>query len=112
MTTLRFYEKELPGLFPIVKTRGGHRRYQPLEVARFSAVRRLTESGVVKLSQVRRAIASRGDYDPVRQDLELLRKLVLEQSERLEDLARRLSHVESRVGQLEAALPRRRGWFK
>jgi DNA-binding transcriptional MerR regulator len=27
VTTLRFYERELPRLFPIRKTAGGHRRY-------------------------------------------------------------------------------------
>ena len=72
VSTLRFYERELSGLFHIRKTAGGHRRYSEADVARFATVRRLSESGGLGLSEVRRAVRSRGDEEPLREEVERL----------------------------------------
>jgi MerR family transcriptional regulator/heat shock protein HspR len=112
VTTLRFYERELPGLFQIRKTRGGHRRYGPADVTRFVAVRRLTETEGVKLSHVRRAIDSRGNHEPLREDLERLRALLRDQSQRLEELLHRVTQLESRFQQIQGTAPRRRRWLR
>lgn len=109
VTTLRFYERELPALFPLRKTPGGHRRYTPRDVQRLAAVRRLTEAGGLTLSDLRRVIVSRGDREPLREDLDALRQSQADQSASLEDLGRRLRDLESRLSELEAS--RRRGWF-
>jgi MerR family redox-sensitive transcriptional activator SoxR len=103
VTTLRFYEKELPGLFGVKKTRGGHRRYDEDAVARFAAVRRLTRGGL-PLADVRRAVVGRdGPADaPPRPGDERL----------LEDLTARLATLEARVARLETSTARRRGWFR
>jgi MerR family transcriptional regulator, light-induced transcriptional regulator len=103
VTTLRFYEKELPGLFGVRKTPGGHRRYDDEAIARFAAVRRLTRGGM-PLADVRRAVLARaapaGEAGPsVHAPL-------------VEDLSERLVALEGRVARLETATARRRGWFR
>ena len=110
VTTLRFYERELPGLFQIRKTRGGHRRYGPTDIARFATVRRLTEG--VKLSEVRQAIDSRGNQEPLRDDLERLRALLRDQSQGLEELFHRVLQLEDRLRQIPGTSARRRRWFR
>jgi MerR family copper efflux transcriptional regulator len=110
VTTLRFYEKELPGLLPLRKTRGGHRRYRPEDVVRLSAIRRLTETQGLKLSDVRRVMASRGDSEPLREELDRLREILRRQSEGIDELLHRLSRLEARVGELDAR--QKRKWFK
>lgn len=110
VTTLRFYERELPGLLPIRKTRGGHRRYRPEDVARLVAVRRMTEEEGLKLSDVRRVMVSRGDAEPQRQELDRLREILRQQGEGVDELFHRIARLESRVIELEAR-PRRK-WFK
>ncbi len=112
ITTLRFYEKELPGLFLIRKTRGGHRRYRDQDVERFTAVRQLTEMQGLKLSEVRRVMASRGDQEPMREEVEQLRERQREEAQSLEELFGRLARLEELVRLLEAGHSRRRGWFK
>ena len=74
VSTLRFYEKELPGLFHIRKTRGGHRRYGEEDVARFVTVRRLTESEGLGLADVRRVLMSRGDAEALRVEVDRVRE--------------------------------------
>lgn len=110
VTTLRFYERELPGLFPIRKTAGGHRRYGAREVARFATVRSLTERGL-PLSQIRRALASRGDQEPLLEAVERLTEVQETQARTLELLTRRLAELEKRLEALESR-PGLRGWFK
>jgi DNA-binding transcriptional MerR regulator len=110
ITTLRFYERELPALFRIRKTRGGHRRYDEAEVARFVTVRRLTESGL-GLAQVRRALLSRGDQEAVREEVQLLAEAQAAESGTVEALAIRIRELEARIAALEAAVPRRRRWL-
>lgn len=111
VTTLRFYEKELPGLLPIRKTRGGHRRYRAEDIARLAVVRRMTEEQGWRLSDVRKAMASRGDAAHLREELDRLQEILRRQSEGVDELLHRLSRLETRVGALESS-PSRRGWFR
>jgi DNA-binding transcriptional MerR regulator len=111
VTTLRFYERELPGLFHIRKTAGGHRRYAEADVARFATVRRLTEAQGMGLAEVRRAVLSRGDSDAVREEVERLRESRDEASGTIEALTRRLAELEGRVAALENGPRRRRRWL-
>lgn len=109
ITTLRFYERELPGLFPLRKTRGGHRRYAERDVERFVTVRRLSREGV-RLGEVRRVMMSRGDADALREEVDGLRDGAQVGAQTLEDVLRRVEDLESRLSRLEA-VPRRRPWL-
>ncbi|MFN2387302.1 MAG: MerR family transcriptional regulator [Thermoanaerobaculia bacterium] len=109
ITTLRFYEKELPGLFPLRKTRGGHRRYRERDVQRFAAVRRLTREGV-GLSDVRRVMMSRGENEALREDVDLLLGVQHAGTRAIDEVLRKLEALESRVALLES-VPRRRSWL-
>lgn len=111
ITTLRFYERELPDLFRIRKTRGGHRRYGEEDVARFLAVRIITATQGVPLSQVRRVMMSRGANEALREELDLLRQVQESGTRSLEELDQRLRKLEARLREIEAAPPRKRGWF-
>lgn len=111
VTTLRFYERELPGLFPVGKTRGGHRRYGLREVERFDTVRRLTREGI-RLSEVRRVVTARGESEALREEVDLLLGVHEAETRRLEGLLRRLGELEERVARLEAVPPPRKGWLR
>jgi MerR family transcriptional regulator/heat shock protein HspR len=111
ISTLRFYERELPGLFHIRKTAGGHRRYAEADVARFVTVRRLTESEGLGLADVRRVLTSRGDADVLREEVERIRETGAAGSLALRDLERRIEALEARLAAVEAA-PGRRGWLR
>jgi DNA-binding transcriptional MerR regulator len=112
VTTLRFYEKELAGLLPLRRTRGGHRRYRPEDVARLAAVRKLTDSEGMKLADVRRVLSSRGDFEPLKDQLDRLREILSQESGRIDELLHRLSRLEERLTQLEGRPPRPRKWFR
>ena len=111
VTTLRFYEKELPGLFRPRKTAGGHRRYTEEDVARFAAVRRLTAEQGLGLSRVRRVMSSRGDAEPLRERTETLSRAVERCELALTDIAARVARIEARLEEV-APPKRRRGWFQ
>lgn len=102
VSTLRFYERELPGLFPIRKTAGGHRRYSEPEVNRFAAVRRLTREGL-QLARVRRILTAGGDRDPLRKEVDLLLEVHDAETRLLDDLSRRITELEERVSRLEGS---------
>ncbi|HEY6064508.1 MAG TPA: MerR family transcriptional regulator [Thermoanaerobaculia bacterium] len=110
-STLRFYEREMPGLFLIRKTPGGHRRYGPEDVERFSAIRRLTETDAVPLAQVRRVLASRGDHEPLREEVERLRAAREQDGWTLAELGRRVASLEEKLALLGAAPPGKKRWF-
>jgi DNA-binding transcriptional MerR regulator len=112
VTTLRFYEKELTGLLPLRRTRGGHRRYRPEDVARLATVRKLTDSEGMKLADVRRVLSSRGDFEPLKDHLDRLREILSQESGRIDELLHRLSRLEERLTALEGRPPRPRKWFK
>jgi DNA-binding transcriptional MerR regulator len=111
VTTLRFYERELPGLFHIRKTAGGHRRYGESDVARFATVRRLTETEGLGLGEVRRAVLSRGQSDAVREEVERLAEAGEAAGGALEALVRRVAELEGRVAALEAGGRKKRRWL-
>ena len=111
VSTLRFYERELSGLFHIRKTPGGHRRYSDADVDRFSTVRRLTETEGLGLSEVRRAVLSRGQSEALREEVERLAEALAASTAAVEALTRKLSELEGRVAALEAGPPRRRRWL-
>jgi len=111
-TTLRFYERELPGLLPIRKTRGGHRRYRSEDVAKLDLVRRLTSQEGIALAQVRAVLTSRGDHEPLREEVQRLAELLSRQSDAVEELARRVARLEEKAQGLDPARRRRRGWFR
>ena len=51
--TLRVYEREIPSLFPIARTPGGHRRYSADDLEHFSLLRRLTGEQALPFARVR-----------------------------------------------------------
>jgi len=107
VTTLRFYERELPGLFPIRKTSGGHRRYGSRDVSRFATVRSLTGEGL-PLSELRRALMSRGEHEAVAEAVDRLAEAQEADARALEALVRRVDELEGRLCEIES---RRKGWF-
>lgn len=111
VSTLRFYERELPGLFHIRKTAGGHRRYAEADVARFVTVRRLTESEGLGLAEVRRVLTSRGDAEALRDEVERVRSTGAADALAVRDLERRMEAIEARLAALETA-PAKRGWLR
>jgi DNA-binding transcriptional MerR regulator len=111
VSTLRFYERELPGLFHIRKTAGGHRRYGEADVARFVTVRRLTESEGLPLSEVRAVLKSRGDAEELRDEVERVREAGAADGQALRDLERRVASLEARIAAVETAPPKR-GWLR
>jgi MerR family redox-sensitive transcriptional activator SoxR len=111
VSTLRFYERELSGLFHIRKTAGGHRRYEEADVERFTTVRRLTETQGLGLGEVRRAVLARGQSDPVREQVERLAEGEAAAAGAMEALARRLAELEGRVAALESGTRKKRRWL-
>jgi DNA-binding transcriptional MerR regulator len=105
-STLRFYEREMPGLFLIRKTRGGHRRYDDADIERFKTIRRLTDADALPLSEVRRVLSSRGDHEPLREEVTRLRAAQEEKGWTLADLARRVEALEKKLEKLG-----KRRWF-
>jgi DNA-binding transcriptional MerR regulator len=109
VTTLRFYERELPRLFPIRKTGGGHRRYDDRDVSRFATLRALTEEGL-PLAEVKRALRTRGEDPGLSEAIEKIFER-LEAGERAaSDLARRVEALEARLAGRDEPPPRR-SWF-
>jgi DNA-binding transcriptional MerR regulator len=109
VTTLRFYERELPGLFPVRKTAGGHRRYEGRDISRFSTVRSLTEEGL-PLSELRRAMMSRGENEALSEAIDRLAEAQEAGGQAVAALARRIEELEARLRDLEGRPPRK-GWF-
>ena len=112
ITTLRFYERELPGLFRIRKTAGGHRRYAEEDVERFATVRRLSETEGLGLAEIRRVLMSRGDAEALREEMERIMASRSAEAEAVERLERRVADLERRIGELKPAPPRRRRWLR
>jgi DNA-binding transcriptional MerR regulator len=96
----------MPGLFLIRKTRGGHRRYDDADVERFKTIRRLTEADALPLSEVRRVLSSRGDNEPLREEVTRLRAAQEEKGWTLADLARRVEILEKKLEKIG-----KRRWF-
>lgn len=112
VSTLRFYERELSGLFHIRKTAGGHRRYAESDVERFSTVRRLTETEGLGLAEVRRSVLSRGESEAVREQADRLAEAGAAAAGAMEALAHRVAELERRVAALESGARRKRRWLR
>lgn len=111
VSTLRFYERELSGLFHIRKTAGGHRRYSEGDVERFATVRRLSEEEGLGLGEVRRAVRSRGDEEALREQIERLAAGQADLGAALEALVRRVAAIEERLAGIDAPPRRKRRWL-
>jgi DNA-binding transcriptional MerR regulator len=94
-STLRFYEREMPGLFLIRKTPGGHRRYRAEDVERF----------------VRRILSARGDHEPLKEEVERLRAVREEDGWTLAELGRRVAALEEKLALLGETAAGKRRWF-
>ena len=99
--SLRFYEKELPFLFRIAKTRGGHRRYGEPDVRRFAALRRLTHEEGFRLSELRLLLQGSGESDELRQQVDLLLEVHAAEAREIEELRERVRDLERRLAALE-----------
>jgi len=98
-----------PPCFLSRNTDGGHRRYAEEDVERFAAIRRLTETEALPLAQVRRVLSSRGDHEPLREEVARLRAAYEEQGWSIAELGRRLAVLEQRLEKGAAGV--RKGWF-
>jgi DNA-binding transcriptional MerR regulator len=110
ITTLRFYERELPGLFRVATTPGGHRRYTEEEASRFEAVRRLSAEGL-GLKEIRGVLKSPGDARALETALETASTRLEDALRRLAAAERRLEAVEARLARLERGGGSGKGWF-
>lgn len=111
VSTLRFYERELPGLFRIRKTAGGHRRYGETDVGRFVTVRRMTEAEGLGLREVRRVLMSRGENEALAEEIERLIAENVAGTEAREAISRRVAELEARITSLESAPARKPRWL-
>jgi DNA-binding transcriptional MerR regulator len=127
VTTLRFYEKELPDFFTVHKTTGGHRRYTEESVRQFQMVKRMVETDGIRLSQIRKQLAARapqvGDGE-IRKHVDLLLSVYEAMTGEIELLRRKIELLEREVSKLrpkEAPAPssgtpvaspeKRKRWF-
>lgn len=105
VTTLRFYEKELPDFFHVEKTSGGHRRYTEASVAQFQMIRRMVEQDGLRLGQIRERLAPAADQGDVRRHVDLLLSVHAAMTDEIDRLRVRLEALELEL----AAVKRDRG---
>lgn len=99
--TLRFYEKELPFLFRIGKTAGGHRRYAEEDVRRFAALRRLTHEEGFRLAELRSLLQGRGGPSELREQVDLLLEVHEAATREIEGLRERVRRLEEKLAAIE-----------
>lgn len=107
-STLRYYEREMPALFLLRKTPGGHRRYGEKDLERFVTIRRLTEDGAVPLSEIRRVLSSSGDHGSLAEEVSRLRAAHQEEGWAVAELSRRVAVLEAKL----ARLSEKKRWFE
>lgn len=100
VTTLRFYEKELPDFFHVEKTAGGHRRYTEASVAQFQMVRRMVEQEGVRLGQLRDQLAPSIAQAEIRQHLDLLLAVHAGMTDEIERMRLRIEALEIELASL------------
>ncbi|MFN2443814.1 MAG: MerR family transcriptional regulator [Thermoanaerobaculia bacterium] len=100
VTTLRFYEKELPDFFHVEKTAGGHRRYTEASVAQFQMVRRMVEQEGVRLGQLRDQLAPSIAQAEIRQHLDLLLAVHAGMTDEIERMRVRIEALEIELASL------------
>lgn len=118
VTTLRFYEKELPDFFHVEKTAGGHRRYSDESVAQFQMVRRMVEQEGMRLGQLRDQLAPALAQSELRQHLDLLLSVHAGMTDELERLRVRVEALEMELAALRrdrtarpAPTEKKKRWF-
>lgn len=118
VTTLRFYEKELPDFFHIEKTTGGHRRYTEASVAQFQAVRRMVEQEGVRLGQLRDRLTPSGDAGDLRRHVDLLLSVQDAMTQQVDELRERVAAIEAELSMIKGdgaprgtSSARKRRWF-
>jgi DNA-binding transcriptional MerR regulator len=117
VTTLRFYEKELPDFFQIEKTTGGHRRYSEASVAQFQAVRRMVEQEGVRLGQLRDRLTPSGDAGDLRRHVDLLLSVHDAMTREIDELRERVGALEAELSMIKGDAPprgssaKKRRWF-
>lgn len=118
VTTLRFYEKELPDFFHVEKTTGGHRRYTETSVAQFQAVRHMVEQEGVRLGQLRDRLTPAGDAGDVRRHVDLLLSVQDAMTQQLDDLRERVKAIETELSMIKgdgsprsSSPSKKRRWF-
>ncbi len=118
VTTLRFYEKELPDFFHVEKTTGGHRRYTETSVAQFQAVRHMVEQEGVRLGQLRDRLTPAGDAGDVRRHVDLLLSVQDAMTQQLDDLRERVKAIEAELSMIKgdgsprsSSSSKKRRWF-
>jgi DNA-binding transcriptional MerR regulator len=118
VTTLRFYEKELPDFFTVHKTNGGHRRYTEDSVRQFAMVRKMVETDGVRLGQLRERLAPRSEAAELRRHVDLLLSVYETLTAEIDQLKVRIESLEMTLAakrpapaQPNAAPVKKRRWF-
>ncbi|MGH9458964.1 MAG: MerR family transcriptional regulator [Thermoanaerobaculia bacterium] len=117
VTTLRFYEKELPDFFQVEKTAGGHRRYTESSVAQFQAIRRMVEQDGLRLGQIRERLTPSGEQGELRRHIDLLLGVHDAMTSEIETLRARVEALEielarlRRSGERPTSADKKRRWF-
>lgn len=119
VTTLRFYEKELPDFFDVEKTTGGHRRYSETSVTQFQMIRRMVEQDGLRLGQIRERLVPASDQTEIRRHVDLLLSVHDAMTDELERLRLRIESLEvelaglkrERTARPSAGVDKKRRWF-
>ena len=119
MTTLRFYEKELPDFFDVEKTAGGHRRYSEASVTQFQMIRRMVEQDGLRLGQIRDRLAPASDQTELRRHVDLLLSVHEAMTSEIDHLRLRIESLElelagfkrERPPRTASAADKKRRWF-
>jgi len=118
VTTLRFYEKELPDFFTVQKTNGGHRRYTEESVRQFAMIRKMVETDGVRLGQIRERFASRSEPNELRRHVDLLLSVYEALTTEIEGLKIRIESLELSLAAKRPSSPpqqtpakKKRRWF-
>ena len=115
VTTLRFYEKELPTFFSVTKTAGGHRRYTEESVQQFLLVKRMTESEGIRLSDIREKFIPKPSQDTeTRKHVDLLLSVYEAMTGEIERLRKRVDSLEralTAARNAEEPANKKKRWF-
>jgi DNA-binding transcriptional MerR regulator len=119
VTTLRFYERELPDFFTIEKTAGGHRRYTDESVRQFAMVKRMVETEGIRLSDIRTRLVAKEDKSELRRQVDLLLSVHDAVTQEMDQLRVRIESLEIALESLRRNVgnakrepePKKRRWF-
>ncbi|HVR43763.1 MAG TPA: MerR family transcriptional regulator [Thermoanaerobaculia bacterium] len=117
VTTLRFYEKELPEFFHVEKTAGGHRRYSETSITQFQMIRRMVEQDGLRLGQIRERLAPATDAGEMRRQVDLLLSVHEAMADEIDRLRGRVEALEMELAGVKRgarpsqAADKKRRWF-